>query len=138
MFRVSDDMWNIEINGKIKYIVPYNLGKTIQWNDLIGKTDINTKDLDMCKIAIDKDSVKLVLNERDSILLGALPNYRDIFDRKLISDRIMFGEDRYKGAKIFGNDIPLKGRVEEILEPLALFSEKTKGKVKYFNEDLLS
>jgi len=138
MFRVSDDMWNIEINGKIKYIVPYNLGKTIQWNDLIGKTDINTKDLDMCKIAIDKDSVKLVLNERDSILLGALPNYRDIFDRKLISDRIMFGEDRYKGAKIFGNDIPLKGRVEEILEPLALFSEKTKGKVKYINEDLLS
>ena len=45
---------------------------------------------------------------------------------------MLYKTDKFDGKNIFGDTPYIKGTIEEILDPVALFSSDTEGAVKYY------
>lgn len=59
-------------------------------------------------------------------------DYSARFNKKQVGVRDLYKTDKFDGKNIFGDTPYIKGTIEEILDPVALFSSDTEGAVKYY------
>ena len=130
LFRPDENMWNIELEGKRKYIVPHGWGQHIKYDYFQGlKSD---KELAECKFEI-KNGNLLLENEKGIIIKEFTPNYEDRFSEKMVEVRKLW-EESDKEVNMLKYNHYLSGTIEDVLEPIALFS-KNHERVKYYVND---
>lgn len=130
MFRPDKDMWSIELEGKTKYIVPHGWGQNIHYQYF--KNLSSDDDLAKCKLDIFHE--KLVIKDKNNqILKEFLPSYTNRFSEEMVEVRKLWERDETK-MNILHYSKYLSGTIEEVLEPVALFSKNHEG-VKYYGEE---
>lgn len=126
LFKPDNNMWSIELEGKKKYIIPHGWGQQIK-SEYFG--DLSKDELDSCKFAI-KEGNLVLQNEAGVCLKEFIPNYTERFSENMVEVRKLW-EKTEKGEDMLRFSRYLSGTIEDVLEPVALFS-KNNEKVKYY------
>ena len=128
MFRPDKGMWSIELEGKTKYIVPHGWGQKInhQYFDSLA----NDKELERCTFDILKESL-VIKDFNGNIVKKFSLNPNNRFPEGMVEVRELWNRDD-NDQDILKYGKYLSGTIEEILEPVALFSKGHDDEVKYY------
>lgn len=130
LFKVSSDMWSIELEGKRKYVVPHGWGQELKYEyfqDQITEEHLKTVDL-----KVKKDALIFEDTQDGNEIKKIEVNYQARFPRDMVGVRDLYKEHPFDGENMFGKTPYLKGTIVDILDPIALFSKDTNGEVKYY------
>lgn len=129
LFRPSSDMWSIELEGKRKFVVPHGWGQKLN-KEYFGEF---AKD-DFKNIRLGVKNKKLFLEDSytKKIIRQIDVNYSARFEKGMLDIRNLCDKEDFEKGNIFGTTPYLKGTIEEILDPIALYSRETSGGVKYY------
>lgn len=127
LFRPNEKMWSIELGGKYKYIVPHGWGQRIRYNYFQGISD--EKDLALCKFEIENNNL-IFKDKENNTIQEFIPNYENRFSENMVEIRKLWSEGDQHLDMLKYNHY-LSGTIEEVLEPIALFS-KNHDEVKYY------
>lgn len=130
MFRPNKNMWSIELEGKTKYIVPHGWGQNIHYQYF----EKLSSDEDLAKCSLDIANNKLVLrNANNQIMKEFELTYSNRFSEDMVEVRNLWERnDTTVNMLMYRNY--LSGTIEEVLEPVALFSKNNES-VKYYEEE---
>ena len=131
LFSPSKNMWSIELEGKIKYIVPHGWGQMI--NAKYFNQVANEKELSRCILDIE-DGNLVLRDEKKEILKSFVPEYNKRFPEKMVGVRELWQDNNSMKRGILDYKKYLSGIVWETLYPVALFS-KTNNGVKFYAEN---
>lgn len=131
LFSPNKNMWSIELEGKMKYVVPHGWGQAINWKYF--KQDTNDKELGECMLDIE-DGNLLLKDGRKEILKKFTPEYDKRFSEQMVGVRELWEENNSAKKGILNYKKYISGQVLETLYPVALFS-KTNNGVKYYEEN---
>lgn len=129
LFKPDERMWSIELEGKRKYIVPHGWGQHIRY-DYFQELS-NDTELASCKFDIANGNL-LLKNEEGETIKEFVPDYANRFSENMVEVRTLWDD---KDVNMLKYKHYLSGTIEEILEPVALFS-KNYEKVKYYVNNL--
>lgn len=130
LFKVSSDMWSIELEGKRKYVVPHGWGQKLKYEyfqDQITEYQLKTVGLKVKNNALIFEN----LQNGDEIKKINV-NYQARFPKDMVGVRNLYKKHPFDGKNIFGETPYLKGTIVDVLDPVALFSKDTNGEVKYY------
>lgn len=130
LFRASSDMWSTVLAGKRKFIVPHGWGQEIRYEYF--KEDMKYKEFQKGVFKIEKNKFVFTNPENGSVVKTYNKNYDSRFDKEMVAVRDLYSNKKFDGSNIFGDTPYLKGTIENILDPVALFSADTCGEVKYY------
>lgn len=130
LFKVSNDMWSIELEGKRKYIVPHGWGQELKY-EYFQEQKIDEQ---LKKVGLKmKDGVLLLKNTKNRKPIKIMDiDYKARFPKEMVGVRNLYKEHPFDGKNIFGETPYLKGTIVDILDPVALYSKDTSGEVKYY------
>lgn len=126
LFRPDKGMWSIELEGKSKFIVPHGWGQHIRYDFFDGLK--NEDELKDCSFEISKGHLNLV-DGLGRVLKEFDTDYSKRFPEKMVEVRKLW--DKSEEDSMLRYKHYLSGKIEEILEPVALFSKNHEG-VKYY------
>lgn len=134
LFKPDENMWSIELEGKRKYIVPHGWGQSIKDNYIKGLK--SGMELSSCGFEIKNND--LLLKTREGEIIDKFsPDYENRFPEKMVEVRQLW-DIGSENENILKYNKYISGTIEEVLEPIALFS-KNNDKVKYYdNKDKCS
>lgn len=132
LFRPSSDMWSIKLEGKNKFVIPHGWGQELQYEYF--KKKMTEEEFSNMSLKI--EDRKLVFK---SLLTGQIEErfkveYPLRFDKKMVAVRNLYSKRPFDGTNIFGDTPYIRGVIEDVLYPVALFSNDTNGDVKYYFE----
>lgn len=130
LFKVSSDMWSIELEGKRKYVVPHGWGQKLKYEyfqDQITEDQLKTVGLKVKNNALIFED----LQNGDEIKKINV-NYQARFPKDMVGVRDLYKKRPFDGKNMFGETPYLKGTIVDVLDPVALFSKDTNGEVKYY------
>lgn len=130
LFRPSSNMWSIVLEGKTKYIIPHGWGQELRY-DYFAK-QIQKEDFKNGKLSIKNGKFVLSNSQHGYYEKKFDIDYSARFNKKQVGVRDLYKTDKFDGKNIFGDTPYIKGTIEEILDPVALFSSDTEGAVKYY------
>lgn len=130
LFRPSSNMWSIVLEGKTKYIIPHGWGQELRY-DYFAK-QIQKEDFKNGKLSIKNGKFVLSNSQHGYYEKKFDIDYSARFNKKQVGVRDLYKTDKFDGKNIFGDTPYIKGTIEDILDPVALFSSDTEGKVKYY------
>ena len=130
LFRPSSNMWSIVLEGKTKYIIPHGWGQELRY-DYFAK-QIQKEDFKNGKLSIKNGKFVLPNSQHGYYEKKFDIDYSARFNKKQVGVRDLYKTDKFDGKNIFGDTPYIKGTIEEILDPVALFSSDTEGAVKYY------
>ena len=126
----SSNMWSIVLEGKTKYIIPHGWGQELRY-DYFAK-QIQKEDFKNGKLSIKNGKFVLSNSQHGYYEKKFDIDYSARFNKKQVGVRDLYKTDKFDGKNIFGDTPYIKGTIEEILDPVALFSSDTEGAVKYY------
>lgn len=129
LFRPDEKMWSIELEGKRKHIVPHGWGQRIRPEYF--EASLNEIELSSCKLEISKNNNLILKDSKEKILEEFEVSYEKRFSERMLEVRRLWNVDDHN-ANMLKYDGYLSGKVEDILDPVALFSRNNDG-VKYYD-----
>lgn len=131
LFRPSNDMWSIVLEGKIKHVVPHGWGQELKYDYF--EKQIQKEDFKNVKLIIRNGRLVATNSPEGCFEKKFDVDYKSRFDKKMVGVRDIYKDHEFDGKNIFGNTPYIKGTIEDILDPVALFSNDTNGTVKYYD-----
>jgi predicted phosphodiesterase len=129
LFRPDEKMWSIELEGKRKYIVPHGWGQCIR-PEYFG-VSMNEMELSSCKLEIGENNNLILKDSQGKRLKEFEVNYEKRFTEEEVEVRRLWNADDYN-ANMLKYSGYLSGKMEDVLDPVALFSKNNDG-VKYYD-----
>ena len=130
LFRPDEKMWSIELEGKRKFIVPHGWGQRIRYDYFPELA--SDRELAMCKFTIENGN--LVFKDGKGMTIKQFtPNYMERFPEEMVEVRKLW-EQKSKDVNMLDYNHYLSGTIEEVLEPVALYSKDHEG-VKYYGNN---
>lgn len=133
LFRASSDMWSIELAGKKKYIIPHGWGQEMRYEYF--KDKMTYEEFEKGVFISEKKNLMFTDSDKGAVIKTYSTNYDSRFDKEMVAVRDLFYKKKFNGSNIYGDTPYLKGTIENILDPVALYSNDTCGKVKYYYEE---
>ena len=130
LFKVSDDMWSIELEGKRKYVVPHGWGQKIKYEYF--QNQIIEDHLKTVGLKVKNNALIFENTKNGSEIRKIDVNYKARFPKDMLGVRNLYKEHPFDGKNMFGETPYLKGTIVDILDPVALYSKDTNGEVKYY------
>lgn len=129
LFRPDEKMWSIELEGKRKHIVPHGWGQCIR-SEYFGVL-MNETELSSCKLKVGENNNLILKDSKGRCLEEFEVNYEKRFTEKEVEVRRLWNASDHN-ANMLKYSGYLSGKMEDILDPVALFSKNNDG-VKYYD-----